>query len=259
MKSFFAASSVLLVTLLFTASVTAQQASNPPFDFDKHGIEPPEYDWNRETVKTRRDREDRVLKRGLLAPSAQDRQAYESFLRERNTGLIRLMPRELYDWETYRTAKQVSIRGGGAYYSFAHLTHAYGYGSDLGLERNSLRVGFAGADFGILTNLGHVPLDSITRNDPRIRFMVDYKAPSQESAARSEYRRFQKGLAVDGYRYTSSLPVSVNATYILRSINYSQSDVLVAFRVVRKDSDSSIIILWKLLGHYPSPQLARGK
>jgi hypothetical protein len=168
------------------------------------------------------------------------------------------MPREVYDWETYRTAKQVNIRGGGSYYSFAHLTHAYGFGSDLGLERDTLRVGFAGADYGILTNIGETPLADVTRNDPRIRFMVDYKAPPQESAARSEYRRFQKGFAVDGARYTSSLPVSVNTTYILRSINYSQSDVLVAFRVVRKDSDGSIIILWRLLGHYSSPYLSRG-
>jgi hypothetical protein len=258
MKSFFAASSVVLVTLFLTASVAAQQASNPPFDFDKHGAEPPERDWYSDLVKGRA-REDRVLKRGLLAPSAQDRQAHESFLRERNTGLVRLMPRELYDWEMYTTRKQVAVRGGGSYYSFAHLTHAYGYGSDLGLERNVLRVGFAGADFGILTTLGDVPLEGITRSDARIKFVVDYQVPARESAARSEVRRFQKGITVDGALYSSRLPVSVNATYILRSVNYDQSDVLVAFRVVRKDNDGSIIILWKSLGHYPSPQLARGK
>src|SRR6185295_19612768 len=34
-------------------------------------------------------REDRVLKKGLLAPSNGDRVAFASFLRARNTGLIR--------------------------------------------------------------------------------------------------------------------------------------------------------------------------
>jgi len=53
------------------------------------------------------------------------------------------------------------------------------------------------------------------------------------------------------------LPVKVNTTYLLRSINYVASDVLVAFRVVRKDSDGSIIIIWKLLKNYPRPKLAR--
>jgi hypothetical protein len=49
----------------------------------------------------------------------------------------------------------------------------------------------------------------------------------------------------------------VGATYILRSIDYSESDVLVAFRVVRRDTDGSVIIAWKLLRKYAVPQLAR--
>ena len=57
---------------------------------------------------------------------------------------------------------------------------------------------------------------------------------------------------------TSRLPVAVNGTYLLRSIDYSTSDVLVAFKVVRKDSDGSVILAWKLLKKYPVPQLARG-
>ena len=34
-------------------------------------------------------------------------------------------------------------------------------------------------------------------------------------------------------------------------------DVLVAFRIIRKDDDDSVIILWKLLKKYPKPELAR--
>jgi hypothetical protein len=45
----------------------------------------------------------------------------------------------------------------------------------------------------------------------------------------------------------------------LRSINYSDSDVLVAFRVLRKDTDGSLIIAWKMLKEYPVPDLARDK
>jgi hypothetical protein len=43
----------------------------------------------------------------------------------------------------------------------------------------------------------------------------------------------------------------------LRGIHYSDSDVLVAFRIVRKELDDSIVILWKVLRKYPKPVLAR--
>jgi hypothetical protein len=205
----------------------------------------------------RRDvaREDRVLKNGLLAPSAQDRLTYESFLRERKTGLIRLMPRESYDWETYHAKKRIPIRGGGAYYSFANLTHAYGYGNDLALERNVLSVGFGGADYGMLTNLGDRPLEGITLDNPGLRFIAQYKPPAREQSARFEYRRFQSGVTMDGVLYRSRLPLEIGATYLLRSIVYRESDVLVAFRTVREDADGSVIIAWKLLRKYPVPEL----
>ena len=36
-----------------------------------------------------------------------------------------------------------------------------------------------------------------------------------------------------------------------------QADVLVALKVVRQDTDGSLIIAWKLLQKYPAPKLAR--
>ena len=49
----------------------------------------------------------------------------------------------------------------------------------------------------------------------------------------------------------------MNTTYLLRSINYGESDVLVALRVVRKDTDGSVIIVWKLLKKYSAPELVQ--
>ncbi|HEX7296826.1 MAG TPA: hypothetical protein VF251_13795, partial [Pyrinomonadaceae bacterium] len=118
--------------------------------------------------------EARVLKKGLLAPSAQDRLDHENFLKQSKTGLIRLLPREVYDWRVYETPKQIEMRGGGAYFSFIHRTHEYGQGSDLELDHNQFSVGFAGADFGMLIRLGNVPLDSIAEDDPRFIYMSTY-------------------------------------------------------------------------------------
>jgi hypothetical protein len=246
---------VLAIFLLLTASAFAQQASNPPGDVVAHTFPDDINAYWRPNNDRSSHREDRVLKKGLLAPSAQDRLTYESFLRERKTGLIRLMPRESYDWETYHAKKRIPIRGGGAYYSFANLTHAYGFGNDLALERKVLSVGFGGADYGMLTNLGDRPLEGITLDNSGARFIAQYAPPGRERAARSEFRRFQAGVKIEGVLYRSRLPLEIGATYLLRSIVYRESDVLVAFRTVREDADGSVIIAWKLLKKYPVPEL----
>jgi len=201
------------------------------------------------------NREPRVLKEGLLAPSPQDRLDHEDFLKQSKTGLIRLLPREVYDWRTYNTPNQIEIRGGGAYFSFTYRSHQYGYGSDLELDHNKFTVGFAGADYGMLIQLGDVPLDSIQEDDPRLIYMATYKPPVNEMEARSEANEFSKGREVDGFIYRRIVPARGQSTYLLRSINYRVGDVLVAFRVTRFDGDRSAIIAWKLLKSYSTPEL----
>lgn len=197
------------------------------------------------------------LEKQFLAPSAEDQGAYAEFLLQPDTGLIRLLPRQIYDSEAYKKNKTLTMRGAGAYYSFTRLTHDYGYGSDIQLNSGHLSVGFAGADYGILVNLGDVTLDELTLEDHRVRYMSGYTPPPKEPDARLEARQFGSGVTVDAVGYRNRLPVAVNGTYLLRSIDYSTSDVLVAFKVVREDSDGSVILAWKLLKKYPIPQLAR--
>src|SRR6266496_2418200 len=54
--------------------------------------------------------------RQFLEPSTKDREKYAEFLSQADTGLIRLLPREVFQ-------DKLTIQGGGAYYSFARLTH----------------------------------------------------------------------------------------------------------------------------------------
>lgn len=202
-----------------------------------------------------------VLEKKFLSPSAEDRAAHADFLRQSETGLIRLLPRDVYESESYKNNKKtLTMRGGGSYYSFALRTHEYGYGTDIGLDSGQLRAGFAGFNFGIMTNLGNVPFEEITLDNPIANFVSTYSAPVTEPEVRSEQGRFQRGATVGETVYRSSLPVEVNSTYLVRSIDYySKENVLVAFRVVRKDVDGSIIIVWKILKKYPQPEVARNK
>ena len=187
----------------------------------------------------------------LLAPSQAARQAYAEFLKQPETGLVRLLPRERYD-------NKLSIRGGGAYYSFIRLTHEYGYGSDIELQNNSFSVGFAGADFGFLLNLGDIPIEEVTTETKGIKYLADFAPPTNEPEARIQQHRAWDFNA-DGINYKNRVPAKVGNTYVVRSVDYDDSDCLVAFRVVDEDFDESMTIVWKMLNKFPKPILARAQ
>ena len=196
-----------------------------------------------------------ALEKRFLEPGEEDRMRYAEFLGQPDTGLIRLLPREKFDSDVYKNNKQtIAMRGGGAYYSFPSKTHVYGHGSDIELDQGQLHVGFAGADYGMLTDLGDIPLENVGANTPAVTLFAAYKPARHEQIARQEYRRLAQGAELEGLPVKNRVPVKLNSTYLLRSINYSSSDVLVALKVVRIDSDGSAVILWKLLKKYGKPK-----
>ncbi len=189
----------------------------------------------------------------LLEPAAEDRTAVAEFLKQPDTGLIRLLPREKYD-----NSGKTMIRGGGAYYSFANLTHEYGQGSDISLEQGSLSVGFAGANYGMLAKIGKISLDDVTLETPAVQFLAEQTAPTIESEARTKQRTAQDGTTTNGVLCKERLTALTDQVYVLRSINYERSDVLVAFKIIREDpADDSLILAWKLLKKFSTPRLDR--
>jgi len=210
-------------------------------------------------IEAKRQQLDELEKR-FLAPSEEDQARYAEFLRQPDTGLIRLLPRDKFESEVYKANKKgITLRGGGAYYSFARLTHEYGYGSDIELQGGYLSTGFAGANYGMLTSLGDTPLELVSLATPAAQVLFEHVPPAEEPKARIEQRKWSAGEKVDGASYVDRLPLTANTTYLVRSIDYDTSDVLVAFRVVRVDTDESAVILWKLLKRYPKPTLARNQ
>lgn len=234
LRKLYAPALLFALTLLFAPSALAQA--------DARAQAAAEIESLRAQIKAREG--------VLLSPSKEDRRAHAEFLSQPGTGLVRLLPREKWDGK-------LSTRGGGSYYSFTRLTHEYGNGSDISLEQNMLSVGFAGANFGFMANLGDVPLETVTGETEGVRYMASFQTPSLEPDARKAQRQFGGGFQSEQWAYKDRMPVSVGSTYVLRSVNYESSDVLVAFRVVRKDSDGSLVLLWKLLQEFPRPTLAR--
>ncbi len=199
-----------------------------------------------------------ALEGQFLAVSPDDEKAFTELLSQPNTGLIRLLPREVFDGAAYKKIKKtLTMNGGGSYYSFVRLTHKYGQGPDIALDSGHLSVGFAGADYGMIVKLGDIALENLSVTHPLVVPLTRYIPAKTEPDARVEQRRFSSETEIEGLPLKNRVPAEVNAPYLLRSISYGDSDVLVAINVARRDSDGSVIIAWKLLEKYSTPALAR--
>ncbi|HEV8370970.1 MAG TPA: hypothetical protein VGQ39_23690 [Pyrinomonadaceae bacterium] len=211
----------------------------------------------RDEIESKRSELIALEKQFLAVPEA-DRTAFADLLAEPNTGLIRLLPREIFDSETYKkNSKTITMRGGGAYYSFVRLTHEYGFGSDIELDHDQLSVGFAGYDYGMLLRIHDVSLQDLSAEYPYAAPLIRYSPPTYEEAIRNEQRAFSLGTVIDGLSLKRIVPVEVNATYLLRSISYRDSDILVGLKVIRRDSDGSVVLAWKLLKKFKAPEVDR--
>ncbi len=195
------------------------------------------------------------LEKAFLAPSEEDRARYADFLRQPDTGLFRMVPRQVYNTPESRLV--VTIPGGGAFYSFIERTNDYVNSTAIGLEQGQLTTIMAGGNYSMLVNIGDVPLESVSLETNAAQVLAQHTPVDDEPHARIEQRKSMQGASIGGVTYKERQPAKVNTTFVLRSINYSTSDVLVAFRVVRIDNDDSVTIVWKLLKKYPTPYMAR--
>jgi hypothetical protein len=102
--------------------------------------------------------------------------------------------------------------------------------------------------------LGEVPLDQVTLEHKGAKFLVTYVPPSASRQPGEEIQRANRGIEQNGYAYKRNAPAITNYSYVLRSICYGRSDVLVGFRIVQKEIDGSVVILWKMLKQFPKPE-----
>ena len=187
----------------------------------------------------------RALEGGLIEPDESD------IARAKSEGFeaVRLMPRETYD-------HKLSAQGGGAYYSFSTGSHDYQKIAQIELQVGNLSVGFAGADYGFIADLGMIPLGSVSKGTPEISFLVNYKPPTLLAEIRKEQAKSHK-YETDTATYTRDVTASIGHVYALRAISFNDADVLVGLKVIRKDADGSLIIFWKKILDFPKPTIER--
>ncbi|MDQ3749718.1 MAG: hypothetical protein M3367_12035 [Acidobacteriota bacterium] len=187
----------------------------------------------------------RILEKDFLLPDAKDLEKAQ----KENFNVVRLNPREKYD-------RKLLIQGGGSYYSFTKNSHNYQDIAQIGLEQNNLKVGFAGADYGFIADLGETPLAEVSKEILDVSFLANYKPPLNISEIRIEQRKAHNYEA-NGVIYKSRLPAVVGHAYVLRAITFDRADILVALKVHRRDADGSLIIFWKIIEVFEVPTIRR--
>ncbi len=193
-----------------------------------------------EQIKGLNDQIDSIVK-DLLRPSPSDIAAADAA----GLNVFRITPREVYG--------RIPIpQGGGSYYSFSTGSHDYQKTAQIGLEQDNLRIGFAGADYGFIGDLGIVPISRVDLETRGVSFLFAYKPPKMEPEIRREQRRSHL-YETELFTYSRLVPAKIGHAYVLRAISFSEADILVAFTISRKDDDGSLIIFWKQLADFGKP------
>src|SRR2546423_6004212 len=182
MKRYVLLSAALLSTLVLNVGASAQT--------DERARAAAEIESLREQIKAK--------EAVLLSVPGEDGERYAEFLARRRPDLVRLRPREKWDGK-------LSTRGGGAYFSYTRLTHEYGYGSDIELQQGQFSVGFAGADFGFLVNLGDMPLENVSLDTEAVRSLAGSLTDASEKGARVQQRRAAEGFKEGERTYAGRL------------------------------------------------------
>lgn len=178
-----------------------------------------------------------------------------------NAKAFKLFPRYTYKApnNSYKDEDNpLGVRGGGSYFSFTTGSHSYNKIPQIFLgEKHDLGVGFYGDNMGLLQDLGEVPLDKVSVDDPSIAFLVNYEPPKPIAEIKSEHTRLgHPNLWKElGFKWRGHLTYAkAGRTYLVRAISFYEADVLVVFTVLRKLPDDSLELAWRMIREYPVPE-----
>lgn len=216
---------------------------------------------------------------GLLVPNKEDLKKYAQFLRQSNTGLLKLIAdKGCAENTNIVNASEVCLKysmpGAGSSFSFRTANYRIRRLSDLTYTDDSFQsLGILA--HAILVNVGDIPLEQISLQTKGLTFLNDFQTVTDFDKAKEIDRQFIEGIEKDGFVYRRGLFAKENTTYILRSIAYrgnyyraidgvlydeldfdKRKDVTIAFRIIRRDEES-VTIIWKQLAEKDSPKVKR--
>lgn len=215
----------------------------------------------------------------ILAPARHLVERYADFLRQSDTGIIKLSA----DMRCVENAGvvvaasenclQYKMPGAGTAFSFRIESYRIPRLADLVLAKDVLKTDGI-LQHGIMVHLGDIPLEEITTETKGLKYLVDFKPVKTNTEFLKMDNELNKGVKADGFVYRLGFYVTDQATFALRSIAYKgnfyrsvdgvvydefdfdkRKDTLVVFRIIEKDANGNITILWKILSKQNAPGL----
>ena len=259
--------SLIVLLLLLAESVCAQLKPAQPEPIEQPELRPSRFPDRPQRSEIRVPRRNvyvaqyqpNTAEKKLLTPAAEDAQNFAEFLRQPNTGLIRIFPARpsRVVWvDQLESGQGPGFIKFASIYSFTKAKHGNaleGYvdprlgWAELKFDQGMFITGFTGNSVGVLASLGDVVLQNVTTATPGAAAIADFKPPVDYLEEHRFLQATRAGFTFNGVAYKASIPVTVNTTYALRSISNRRADLLVAFRVVREHEDGSVTVLWKKL------------
>ncbi|MGI8556202.1 MAG: hypothetical protein ACR2LT_07595 [Pyrinomonadaceae bacterium] len=212
----------------------------------------------------------------LLKPNDQDLIAYADFLKQPNTGLIKLFPDAGCQDNAEIVRADAECLGwipNSSFYSFRRNKYINQSVADI-----RYKDGFFISDGllaqGIMAALGDISLENVSLEKNNLRLLANYKPEPKARDAAEQSEKITAGIKIGDYTYRNIWQAVENTTYALRVIAYrgvyyvpfrgypfnildgdTRKDVIIVFRVVRKDTDGSVTLLWKELDRKDSPKI----
>ncbi len=212
-----------------------------------------------------------------LMPSQTLLSQNEQFLKQPNTGIFKLSADSSCAKNAVIVATEnclsTKIPSGGIAYSFRVNSHRILHLADLTLEKDVLKTDGI-MQQGVMVNLGNLELEQISAETNGLKYLLDFKPATNKEEMQKLDQALSDGIQTDGFIYRFAFYADDKTTFALRSIAYrgkvsrsiggvsynemdydKRKDILVVFRIIDREANGDITILWKELARKDSPTL----
>ncbi len=189
----------------------------------------------------------RQLDRRLLTADAGLTKQYESFIKRPRSGITRLLNRGHFNGI-------VSVREGGAYFSFLTRSHSSGSASNIAFENGKLSKN----DVGLIVDLGNIDINKLNVGSAKVPQELSggkgelwqkcWRDPKQ-FAAKTSGRESARWIWDE--RETAVSPI-VGHCYLMRTMENRSHDFVVVLKILAVEEDQ-VTFIWRILKSWPAP------
>ncbi|AFZ27105.1 hypothetical protein Cylst_5059 [Cylindrospermum stagnale PCC 7417] len=219
----------------------------------------------------------------------QEPQTYAKLLELSNTGIFRVLPDSAYrrQLNTLQNRLQASVSQRYPFPSLGENKEGFSPSLALQMDGDNFHLVHQGVDYGFMVDVGDIPLEKLDGrlqaiSSPTREFFLNYQPPQQLEALQADRQRFLTGKNQNWQQsqvILADAKAELNHTYVVRSLQFQlpeiilsrqliqeqnsrsraqlgqlqSSDLILAFRPVRRRKDGSYTVIWRVLNRLPAP------